>query len=127
MEFLRSGDVVVHDGGSQGAQFTTCGGKSVSGGTNGGWIDFGGHEEGDGVGAKLVEKRGEEVHGRKLFDVGLAGVVLVVKARNDEEDKAHEEAKHLHLFAAVEFVVNKEGWEGMESAVHSESWTNWGW
>ena len=83
----------------------------MSGGTNGSWVDFGGHKESDRVGAELVEKRGEKVHGLKLCNVRLADVVLVVEARNDEEDEAHEEAKHLHLFAAVEFVINQEGWE----------------
>ena len=110
MEFLLRRDVVVHDGGSQGAHFATCGGEPVSGGTNGSWVDFGGHKEGDGVGAELVEERGEKVHGLERRDVCLADVVLVVEAWNDEEDKVHEKAKHLHLFAAIEFVVDKEGW-----------------
>ena len=32
-----------------------------------------------------------------------------MKARDHEEDKVHEKAEHLHLFAAVEFVVNEKG------------------
>ena len=31
-----------------------------------------------------------------------------METRNDEENEIHEEAEHLHLFAAVEFVVNEE-------------------
>ena len=37
-------------------------------------------------------------------------VVLEVEARDDEEDKVHEEADHLHLFTAVKFVINKKCW-----------------
>ena len=42
--------------------------------------------------------------------MGRGGVVIVMEARDDEEDEVHEEADHLHLFAAVEFIINKEGW-----------------
>ena len=40
----------------------------------------------------------------------LACVILEVEARDDEEDEVHEEADHLHLFPAVEFIIDEEGW-----------------
>ena len=81
----------------------------MGGGTDGGRVDFGGNEEGHGVGTELVEKGGEEVHGLELFDMCVRCVVFVVEARDDEEDKVHQEAHHLHLLAAVELVVNEKG------------------
>lgn len=109
MKLLLCGDVVVQDGGSQGAEFATRGRETVSGGPDGGRVDFGGNEEGNSVRAELIEKRGEKVHGLEGFDVCLRCVVFIVEARDDEEDEVHEEAEHLHLFAAVEFVVDEEG------------------
>lgn len=44
----------------------------------------------------------------------LGCVVIVVEARDDEEDETHKEANHLHLFAAIEFIVNEEGWWTIE-------------
>lgn len=41
--------------------------------------------------------------------MGFRGVVFEVEAWDDEKDKVHEEANHLHLLAAVKFVVDKEG------------------
>lgn len=108
MKFRRGGDVVVQDGRRQGAEFATRGGETVGGGADGSRVDFSGNEEGNGVGAKLVEERGEKVHGLELANVCLACVVLEVEARDDEEDEVHEEAEHLHLLAAVEFVINQE-------------------
>ena len=64
-------------------------------------VDFGGNEEGNSVGTKLVEERGEEVHGLELFDMCRRCVVFVMEGRDDEEDEIHEEADHLHLFATV--------------------------
>ena len=69
VEFLLGGDVIAHDGGSQGPQFTTSGGETMSRGPNGGRKDLGGNEEGNGVGTKLVEEGGEEVHDLEFFDV----------------------------------------------------------
>lgn len=48
--------------------------------------------------------------------MGFGGVVFEVEAGDDEEDEIHEEANHLHLLAAIEFVVDKEGWGGLASA-----------
>ena len=56
MKFLLCVDVAVQHGGSQGAQFATCGGETMSGGTDGSRVDFGGDEEGNGVGAELIEE-----------------------------------------------------------------------
>ena len=114
VKLQRGGNVVVQDGSGQGAEFAASGGETVRGGTDGSRVDFGGHEEGDGVGAELVEKGGEEVHGLEFGDVCLGGVVLVVEARDDEEDEIHEEADHLHLFAAVELVIDEKGWWGQQ-------------
>lgn len=36
------------------------------------------------------------------------GVVFEMEARDDEEDKVHQEADHLHLLPAVELVVDQE-------------------
>ena len=35
-------------------------------------------------------------------------IVFEMEGRDDEEDKVHEEADHLHLLASVELVVNEE-------------------
>ena len=56
VKFHRGGDVVIQDGGSQCAEFATCGGKTVGGGTDWSRVDFGGDKEGNGVGAELVEE-----------------------------------------------------------------------
>ena len=56
MKFHRGGDVVVQHGGSQGAEFAAGRRKTVSGRTDGGRINFSGDEEGNGVGAELVEE-----------------------------------------------------------------------
>lgn len=89
VELLLDGDVVVHDGGGESAEFADCGGEAVGGGADGGRVDFGGDEEGDGVGAELIEERGEEIHGLKAFDVFWRGEVVVVEGGDDEEEKVH--------------------------------------
>ena len=89
VEDLGDGDVVVEDGGGEGAEFAAGGGEAVGGGADRGRVDFGGDEEGDGVGAELVEEGGEEVHGLEFFDVGVGGVVFVVEGGDDEEDEIH--------------------------------------
>lgn len=38
--------------------------------------------------------------------------VIIVEGRDDEEDEVHQEADCLHLFAAVQFVIDEEGWDG---------------
>lgn len=78
----------------------------MGGGTNRSGVDFSGDEKGDRVGAELVEEGREEVHGLELADVSFGGVMLQVEGGNDEEDEVEEEADHLHLFAAVELVVD---------------------
>ena len=124
VEFLLGGDVIVHDGGGEGAEFAAGGGEAVSGGADRGRVDFCSDEEGDGVGAKLVEKGGEEVHGLEGFDVGGRGVVFVVEGGNDEEDEVHQEPNHLHVLTAVEFVVDEEGWEGV--SISHQARMTWG-
>ena len=93
----------------------------MRGGADGGWVHFGGDEEGGAVGAELVEEGGQEVHGLEGFDVRGGGVVCVVEGGDDEEDEVHEEAEHLHLFAAVEFVVDEEGWRDCQMR-HRRIW-----
>lgn len=78
----------------------------MSGGADGCRVYFCCDEEGYGVGTELVEEGGEEVHCLETDDVFFAGEVFVVKSGDHEEDKVHEEADCLHLFAAVEFVVD---------------------
>ena len=78
----------------------------MSGGAHGRGEDFSGYEEGDGVGAELVEEGGQEVHGLESFDVVDVGVVFVVEGWNDEKDEVHKEADLLHPFAAVELVID---------------------
>ena len=124
MKFRCGGDVVIHDGGSQCAEFATCGGETVGGGTDWSWVDFSGDKEGNGVGAELVEEGGKEVHGLELCDVCRGFVVIIVEARDDEEDEVHEEANHLHLFAAVKFIVNEEGYWKSRLAADHEDWRN---
>lgn len=82
----------------------------MGGGTDGCGVYFCCDEEGYGIWAKLVEKGREKVHCLKTDDVFFAGEVFVSKCGNDEEDKVHCEADHLHIFAAVEFVIDEECW-----------------
>ena len=49
-------DVIVQYASEEGAQFACRGGDTVSGGADRGGIDFCGDEEGDCVGAELVEE-----------------------------------------------------------------------
>lgn len=105
------GDVVVQDRGLQCTEFAAGRGETVGSGTHGGGLHFGCDEEGDGVGAELIEERREEGYGLEFADVLGGGVVFEVEAGNGEEDEVHQEADHLHVFAAVELVVNEEGWK----------------
>ena len=102
-------DVVVHDRRQQRAQLAAGRGEAVGGGADGRGVDFGRDQEGDGVGAELVEEGREKVHGLEADDVFLLGEVVVVKRRDHEQDKIHEEADHLHLLAPVELVIDQEG------------------
>ncbi len=61
-------DVVVQDGGQEGAGLANAGGETVGAGTDGGREDLAGDEEGDAVGAELVEERADEVHGLEGVD-----------------------------------------------------------
>lgn len=101
-------DVVAQHGGEESTEFAAGGGETVGGGADGSREDFGGDEEGDAVGAELVEEGREEVHGHEFVDVLRRGVVLVVEARHDEEDEAHHETDNLHLAATVQLVVDEE-------------------
>ena len=109
VELLIDGDVTVHDGCGQGTELATSSREPVSCSTNWSWIDLGSDEESNGIGAKLVEEGRQEVHGLEVFDVSGLCVVFEMKSGNDEKDKVHEEADHLHLLAPVELVVNEEG------------------
>lgn len=111
VELLIDGDVIVHDGCGQGTELTTSSRESVGCSTNWCWIDLGSDEEGNGIGTKLVEEGRQEVHGLEGFDVSGLCVVFKMETGNDEKDKVHEEADHLHLLASVELVVNEEGYK----------------
>lgn len=80
----------------------------MGGGTDWSGVYFCCDEEGYGIWAELVEEGREEVHCLETDDVFFAGEIFEFKRGDDEEDKVHGEADHLHLFAAVEFVVNQE-------------------
>lgn len=101
-------DVVVEDGGEEGSGFTGCSAETVGGGADGCREDLGGYEEGDAVGAELVEERGQEVHGLESVDVVLAGEEVIGKSWNNEEDEIGHETDNHHPLAAVELVVNEE-------------------
>lgn len=77
----------------------------MGGGADWGGVYFCRDEEGYGVGTELVEKGGEKVHCLETDDV-FARIVVESEGGDDEEDKVHEEADCLHVFAAVEFVVD---------------------
>jgi hypothetical protein len=56
VELSLGSNVVVNNSCEESAAFSNCSGESMSGGTNWGWVNFGGDEEGDTVRPKLVEK-----------------------------------------------------------------------
>lgn len=101
VEFRLRVNVIVENGGEERAEFAPGGAEAVRGGADGRGVDFSGYEEGDGVGAELVEERGEEVHGLKGCNAREALVVLKVECGNDEKDKVHQEANHLHLLSSA--------------------------
>lgn len=101
-------DVVVKDRGEEGTRLADAGGEAVGGGTDGSGENLTGDEEGDRVGAELVEEGRDEVHGLEAVDTGRARVVIVLEGGDDEHEEAHEEANLLHVLAAVHLVVNEE-------------------
>lgn len=101
-------DVVVEDRGKQGTRLANAGGEAVGGGTDGRGEDLAGDEEGDRVGAELVEEGRDEVHGLESVDAGRARVVVVLEGGDDEHEEAHKEANLLHVLAAVQLVVDEE-------------------
>jgi len=100
--------VAVTNSGRQGAQLADSSGETVSSSTDGHGVDFGGGKEGDAVGSELLKEGREEVHSLELLDVGLGGVILELRARNDEEEEVHEEPESHHVLATIEFVVDQE-------------------
>ena len=102
-------DVVVENGGEKSTGLAHAGAEAVGRSADGSWEDLTGDEEGDAVGAELVEEAGEEVHGLERFDTGGAGIVLQLEGGDDEHDEAHEETNLLHHLAAIEAVVHEEG------------------
>lgn len=106
VEALLGGGVGTDDGDDQGTEFTEGSGNTVSGTTDGSGEDLSGDQEGDTVGTELVEERGQEVHGLEGVNVLDLSVVVVLEARNDEEDEAHHETDDLTPLATVELVVN---------------------
>jgi len=111
VELLLGGDVVVHDGREKSTELASSGRDTVCGGTNRRGEDLGGNQEGDRVGAELVEEGAEEVHGLEGVDVLLRGVVVVVEGGDNEEDEVHQETDDLHPLATVQLVVDEEGRE----------------
>lgn len=107
VELGRVVNVVVKYGSKQSSGFSDTRRESVGTGADLSREDFTGDEESHGVGAELVEERRQEVHGLECVDTGRAGVVLVVKSRNDEEEEAHEEANLLHHLSSVHLVVDQ--------------------
>jgi len=82
---------------------------------NGSGEYFAGNEEGDAVGAELVEEGGKEVHGLESLDTLWRGVILVVECGDNEHDKTHQETDLLHHLTAVELVVDEERGEMVAS------------
>ena len=113
VKLLNGGDVTVHDSCGQGTELTTSSRKPVGCSTDGSWIDFGSYQESNGIGTKLVKEGRQEVHSLEGLDVSGLGVVVEMETRDDEKDKVHKEADHLHLLASVELVVNEEGFKRM--------------
>lgn len=109
VEFGLGVDVIVEDGSEESTEFTDCGGKAVGCRADRGGEDFCGDEEGYRVGAELIEKAAEEIHGLEGVDVFWGGVVFEIEGGDDEEDEIHEESNLLHPFPAVEFVVDEKG------------------
>jgi hypothetical protein len=108
VETLLDTDVRVENGGQECAELPAGSRDAVRSGADGGRVTFGGHDEGDGVRAELVEEGGEEVHGLEGVDVLGGRVVLVVECGDHEEDEVHQEANLLHPLPAVELVVDQE-------------------
>ena len=111
VEFLNGGDVAVHDSCGQSTELTTSSREAVGCSTNGSWVNFSGNQESNGIGAKLVEEGRQEVHSLEGLDVSGLCIVVEMETGDDEKNKVHEEADHLHLLASVEFVVNEEGYK----------------
>lgn len=103
-------DVIVKDGGKKGSKLSEGSCETVGGGTDWGRETFGGNEEGDCVWTKLVEERGEVVHGLERLDVGNRCVVGKVEGWDDEKDEVHQETELHHVLAAIKLVINQEGW-----------------
>lgn len=108
VELGLSINVVVENGGEKSASLAQAGRETVGSGTDGGGEHFTSDEEGDGVGAELVEEGGDEVHGLEGVDAGGATVVLVVEGRDDKHEEAHEESNLLHHLATIHLVVDEE-------------------
>lgn len=102
-------DVVVQDRGEQRARLAHARREAVRRRADGGGEHLGGHQEGDGVGAELVEEGGQVVHGLEGVDALGRGVVVELEGRDDKGQEAHEEADLLHVLAAVQLVVDQEG------------------
>lgn len=101
-------DIVVEDGGEQSTSLAHARGETVSSGSDGSGEDLASNEEGNRVGTKLVEKRGQKVHSLESVDVLRACEVLILERRDDKHQEAHKEADLLHHLAAVQLVVNEE-------------------
>ena len=112
-------DVVVEYRGEEGTGLSDRGREAVSRSADRGGKDFGGDEEGDAVGAELVEERGEEVHSLESVHVLGGGKELEVESRNDEENEIGQEADDHHPFTAIEFVIDEERREVVSAERHA--------
>lgn len=102
-------DVVVQHRGEQRARLAHARREAVRRRADGRGEHLGGDQEGDGVGAELVEEGGQVVHGLEGVDALGRGVVVELEGRDDKGQEAHEEADLLHVLAAVQLVVDQEG------------------
>ena len=64
-------------------------------------IDFRGNKKSDAIRTKLIEKRGQKVHGLKGMYVFRRNIVLESKRRHDKEDEVKHEANKHHPLPAV--------------------------
>lgn len=108
VETLLDGGVRTQDGSNQSTQLTPSSRHTVGTGTDGSRVAFSSDNESNTIGAELVEEGRQEVHGLERVNVFGRSVVLVVEARDNEEDEAHEETHLLHPLTAVQLVVDKE-------------------
>ena len=93
----------------------------MRGGTDWGWIYFGGEQERSGVRTELVPKGREKVQELEHFN-GSAGLFKLCEkgSRNDEKNEVGEESDGLHSSATVEFVIDEQCRHVVANKRHSD-------